>query len=610
MSGGDMSAEKETVKSVYFKGFHGYVIEGDEKYLYEAYGESRKILEEGITELTMIGLHHEVLAQIFESEHISPSEEIFEKSADYCKEWMAPFEVKLQSYRALVDELNQKNEQLEKEIESRKEIQRELSDSKAYFQSLIENAQDIITVVDYKGVIQFASPSTEHILGYPHQKLIGKNAFQFIHHEDVNKVKHVFYDIRSNGEMARTVVFRFRHNNGEWRYLESIAKNIPSSREGSIIVINSRDITNRRKRMQNLKEHRAKLTEAQQIAKVGSWEWSLHEENRSHMEWSDEMYRIYGMVPGKDKCSYDIFVNHIYPSDRRRVKAVLDAALRNKSTFSIEHRIVRSDNEVRTLLGRGQVLTDENEKITKMIGTVQDITEQKEKEVRLRQYSEQLRKLSERAERTREEERIRIARTIHDELGQMLTVLKMDVSMMSGKVTKKLPEDLTDYYEEQSEKISERIDTIIKSVQRITTELRPEVLDDLGLIEALQWQGREFAKRTGLDIQFKTNINKTDFLREDIATTLYRIFQEAMHNVIRHADATSVKIELQKIQDNLLLMVDDDGVGINRDQMEARSAYGIIGMRERARFLGGDVYIEGKENEGTRVTVRIPMEKE
>lgn len=245
-----------------------------------------------------------------------------------------------------------------------------------------------------------------------------------------------------------------------------------------------------------------------------------------------------------------------------------------------------------------------------MVGTGQDITDQKEKEKKLRDYSNRLRDLSEKVERAREEERVRIARQVHDELGQMLTVLKMDVSMMRGELQKKVSDDIMDHVKPQAAKILDRINVIIKSVQRITTELRPEVLDDLGLQEAIDWQAGEFEKRTGIKVDFTSNINQTNFLDDEKATTLFRIFQETLTNIIRHADASKVDIELQKQEKNLFLTVADNGIGITDEQKEASSSLGIIGMRERTQYLGGDVTIDGEKGKGTTVTLRMPLNEE
>lgn len=601
-----MTTEVKDIRPVYIKGLKEYIKHQNEGSLSDAYQKSRELLSEGLSELTLITMHHDVLKEICDSDSIS-SEKI-QQASSYLREWIAPMHVKLQSYRAVINELHQKNDRLIEEIENRKKAQEELAKSKDYFLSLLENAQDIITVLDLSGIIRFDTPSVNRILGYKKNELVGISAFRLIHPDDLGQVLDTYREVKENPNHVVSTEFRMRDNKGRWVYLESIAKHVPESRDGAIIVINSRDISERKERERKLRESRAKLAEAQRIARVGSWEWRPGQ--KPELDWSEEMCRIYGLTPENFDHTYDSFIKHIHPDDRKRIENNIKKASKNKTSFSFEHKIIRPDGDVRVLHGRGQVETNEHGEIVKMFGTGQDVTEQKEKEKMLREYSNRLRDLSEEVERTREEERTRIAREIHDELGQMLTVLKMDVATMMMELKKEFSGETKAYFEKESQQILDRVSTIIDSIHRITTELRPEILDDLGLIAALQWQAQEFAKRTNLAIDFNTKLGKADFLSDQASTTLFRVFQESMSNVVRHSRATKVQIELEKRNRNLILSIKDNGIGFTKDQNEITSSFGIIGMRERTRYLGGDVYIEGKEGKGTRVTVRIPLDEE
>lgn len=362
------------------------------------------------------------------------------------------------------------------------------------------------------------------------------------------------------------------------------------------------EIRQRIKAQKKLIENSAKLIDAQQIAKVGSWEWRFYEEPA--FEWSDQMCHIFGMHPRQFDGSYQSFLSHVHPDDREYVENTFKTAVQTKKPFTFEHKIIRNDGETRILFGGGRVITDDDGKVTKIIGSGQDVTDQKEREKELQKYGERLRKLTERVERTREEERIRIAREIHDELGQMLTVLKMDFSIMNGEIKKKVSDEILQYFNAEANKILERINTIIESVHRITTELRPQVLDRLGLVEAIEWQAHEFEKRTDLSVTFNTDLPPNQ-LNEDQKTTLFRIFQEAMNNVIRHSQATSVFVDLKKMDRHLMMTIKDNGIGITQEQKESSSSFGLIGIHERARFLGGRAEIENKD--GTRITIDMPV---
>lgn len=599
-----MKRLNDKVKGRYSKGLEKYISKSDEEYLTNAYNMGRQAAQKGVSELDLISYHHDRLVEINKLNLDLEYEQIIQRASDYLKECMAPFEVKLGGYRNVINELQEKNKLLEKEIENREEAQEELFRSKEYFQSLIENAQDIITVMDHTGIIRYSSPSIERILGYPHGELVGRDAFQYVHENDVEELKELFNDVISIPGKTVTAQFRFRHKNDGWVYLESIAKNVDDGQDGPVVIVNSRDVTERIKTVRKLEEHKVQLSDAQQIAKVGSWEWKP---DQKEVSWSDEMYRIYGINPENCNIDYGTFTNFIHPEDVNRFERTVEKALEEESSFSTEHRIIRRDGEKRNMLCRGNVVRNEDGKVIKMIGTGQDITEQKEKEERLREYSRQLRNLSEKIERAREDERIRIARQVHDELGQMLTVLKMDVSMLGEEMQEKTSSEVSQDLKKQTVKVLDRINVIIKSVQTITTELRPEVLDDLGLKEAIDWQAGEFEKRTNINISFKSHIDETDFLDDEKATTLFRIFQETLTNIARHANASRVDIKLKRQNRSLYLIVSDDGVGITEEQKNASSSLGIIGMRERTQFLGGDVKIEGSKEEGTTVTLQLPL---
>ncbi len=213
---------------------------------------------------------------------------------------------------------------------------------------------------------------------------------------------------------------------------------------------------------------------------------------------------------------------------------------------------------------------------------------------------EQLRNLSLHLQSVREGESTRIAREIHDELGHQLTALKMDLSWLY----KRLPEDQKPLLD-ITESMSKLTDLIIKTVQRISLELKPVILDDLGLVPAIEWQAQEFENRTNIKCEVTTNCGDNN-LDLDRATALFRIFQQALTNVARHADATEIKVSLKERPDKLLLKIEDNGRGITEEQISDPKSFGLFGMRERLYPWGGEVKIKGLSNKGTTVTVILP----
>ena len=231
---------------------------------------------------------------------------------------------------------------------------------------------------------------------------------------------------------------------------------------------------------------------------------------------------------------------------------------------------------------------------------VSDITERKEAEEQLRASREQLRELTQYLESLREEERTKMAREIHDELGQTLTALKIDLSWLAGR----LPEEGELLIKTDS--MYELVDEAIRSVKRISTELRPGALDDLGLADAIEWQTQQLGKRSGIRFRFTVDPDGI-VLDRDRSTAIFRICQEALTNVVRHAEATRATVTLRQGANRVSLRVSDNGKGIDESQIADPKAFGLMGMRERALVWGGEVRISGSPGKGTRVAVSIPI---
>ena len=232
-----------------------------------------------------------------------------------------------------------------------------------------------------------------------------------------------------------------------------------------------------------------------------------------------------------------------------------------------------------------------------------DITERKRGEESLVLQREQLRALAERLQWVREEDRKKVARELHDQIGQILTAIKMDMTWMS----RHLPESEGEVLARLKESI-QLINDGVKAVRAICSGLRPGVLDDLGLAAAIEWQASEFTSRNG--VQCQVSVPPVDLhLDGDRATATFRIFQECLTNVIRHAQAKSVRVTLCQEEESILMVVEDDGIGFcDTGFSNSLGSLGLLGMKERAQFCGGDVQISSSPGNGTTVTVRVPLD--
>jgi len=227
----------------------------------------------------------------------------------------------------------------------------------------------------------------------------------------------------------------------------------------------------------------------------------------------------------------------------------------------------------------------------------------------LRQSTEQLRALTGHLERAREQERTRIARELHDELGQKLTGFKMDLSWLSKRLGNPQAAQDTLPLLDKIRAMTALIDETIVGLRRLISELRPAVLDHLGLMAALEWQAEEFHRRTGITCRFVSPLQQVA-LGPAGATALFRIVQEALTNVVRHAQATEVTIRLDEEGKELRLVVEDNGKGITESEVAGLASFGILGLRERVVLLKGRMTLRGCPGQGTTLTASIPLPKE
>jgi PAS domain S-box-containing protein len=351
------------------------------------------------------------------------------------------------------------------------------------------------------------------------------------------------------------------------------------------------DITERKQAREKLKHSESQLAEAQRVAHVGYWENSI---DAGEITWSDETYRIFGLQPQQPIENFEAL---IHPEDRP-VQVEATARMLRGEHSDVEYRVVRPNGEVRIVHSQGEAIRDEAGRPRRTFGTVQDVTELKRTQETLKASSEQLRALAARLQNVREEGRTRVAREIHDELGQALTAIKIELSSL----IRGLPADK----EQRSGSILKLVDETIQSVRRIATELRPGILDDLGLVAAVEWAAQEFETRTGTKCRFDVPKDEDDIaIDRERATTIFRIFQETLTNVARHAGASQVDVQLTRQDGNIVFEVRDNGKGIDQRDLESHSSLGILGMRERVLLLGGEFKIAGSPGNGTTVTVRI-----
>jgi len=295
----------------------------------------------------------------------------------------------------------------------------------------------------------------------------------------------------------------------------------------------------------------------------------------------------------------------IHPED---IPRVIEKWLVQKEVgegYEDEMRLRRADGEYRWFLVRTAPLRDEQGNLVKWYGVSIDIEDRKRAEEQLNSTTAQLRALSASVQAANEEEGKRIAREIHDELGSALTSLKWNLDEIHKTLSTTNVPSQFEALRKKTETMIALADTTISAVRRIASELRPSILDDLGLVEAIEWQAQQFQARTGIICHCDYSLEDVD-LNQEQSTAIFRIFQEALTNVLRHAQATRVEIVMKEEPGEFVLTVSDNGRGITEDDKSRLQSLGLLGMRERADLIGAEIDVAGVEAQGTVVTVRVP----
>lgn len=433
------------------------------------------------------------------------------------------------------------------------------------------------------------------LTGYAREDVIGRTSLELRLIGSVERDALV-ERLRRSGAIP-DLGFSIRHRNGAQR--DVVVSLVLCDLGGEACTLGIfQDVTDRKRSEEALRTRERQLLLAQQIAHMGSWEWDIRS---GAVTWSDEMWRIFGLQPGSGRASYETFLDLVHPDDRGFVREITDRAAVDGQPFLFDFRACRPDGAVRILHCRGEVTCDETGQPLRMLGTDQDVTELRLAEEQLRLSQQKLRNLTAHQLEVREEERARIAREIHDVLGQTLTALKLDVSSLREMIAHREPGADT-----RLQEIAGLLDTAIKDVRRLASELRPVVLDQLGLPAAVEWLTRDFQRRTGIECRVRTHLPEVA-VPADVSTGLFRILQEALTNVARHSAATRVDVTLEHASQILYLDVTDNGRGLSEAAQANQDSLGILGMRERALLLGGFIDLKGETGKGTKLTAWVPL---
>jgi len=499
------------------------------------------------------------------------------------------------------------NRKARREISRREAVEKELRRSEERYRFLYHNTPALLHSIDPQGRILSVSDYWTEALGYEKDEVTGKKLTDFLTPESRrNAEENTLPQFFSKG-YAKNISHRFIKKNGQ--VVEMMLSAIAEKDADGKIVRSLAVLSD----VSALKRVEAELRQAQ--AKLSSYSKDLERQVRQrtreisgliehtpavvYMKDPEGRYvllnsrweEIFGVNKelAKGKTAYDFFSKEIADQFNRNDQKVL----KEKKPFQAEELFPHKDALHNYLSVRFPIL-DEQGRVTRLCGISLDITE-------LKRAQDQLRRLSGSIMASQEKERTAIARELHDELGQVLTALRMDAVWLRDRL-----KGFDDRAMARAQNMCELIDQTIRDVRHIAMRLRPPVLDDLGLVDALEWHTAEFEKRTGIACVF--NHERIPELNEITVIAAFRVAQEALTNVARHAEASNVDVTLRVEGQALTVTVADNGMGFDLQSLSGRHSLGIAGMRERAGLAGGSLEIISRPGQGTEVCLKLPLQ--
>ena len=435
------------------------------------------------------------------------------------------------------------------------------------------------------------SPRWKEMLGYAdHEIAPHVSAWEHLLHPDDVPRANDLHDRLSRGAASYEGEFRLRHKYGH--FIHVLSRGLPVRRYpgGPVlrIVGTHLDITERKRTEAALRESEERLRLAFAGAQEGIWDWNLE---TNAVTYSPRWWQMLGYEQDEIEPNVTTWERLVHPEDRARADAANEAVARGDRTYEAEFRLRHKDGRYVHVLSRGfPVRREPGGPVVRIVGTHFDLTERTE-----RARAEMLGRLV----FAQEDERRRIAREMHDQFGEQLTALSQRIAAVEAAATGR-PELQPAI--EALQQVAQQID---RDVDHLVWELRPTALDDLGLRAALSNYVQAWSSRTGVAAELHTAGRLDDRLGPDAETTLYRIAQEALTNVAKHSRASSVEVILDRRQDHVMLIVEDDGAGF--DPAAGTQGFGLLGMQERAALVGASLQIESSPGQGTTILVRMAV---
>jgi len=482
------------------------------------------------------------------------------------------------------------------DITKRKEAEEKVRSASLYTRSLIESSLDPLVTINSEGKITDVNKSTENITGILRDSLIGTDFSDYF--TEPEKAREGYKKVLSDG-FVRDYPLTVRHTSEKTTdvlYNATVFKNETGELVG--IFAAARDITQMKEAEKKIKESEAELIEAQHIGHIGSWSW---DKGTNEIILSDEVFRIFNLDPKKPAPTLNEHLSFYTPESSDLITKTINKSIESGEPFQNDLELANTGEQKRWVTIRGNVISDLNGNISGLRGTIQDITERKQAE-------EQLRELGHNLQNIREEERSTLSRELHDNFGQSLTGLKMGISSLEKRLLRQDELSGNSDIFEKIKGMKSIIDGLAMLTSRMSMELRPNVLDMLGLKPAIDWLVEDFKRKSGIGCVLNSAIETIDIIPAH-STEIFRIIQEIFTNVIRHSEANLVNVSIFEKDNSYTIEIKDNGKGIKQEDISSPYSFGLMGMRERALLFNGKINITGTAGSGTRILINILKNK-
>jgi PAS domain S-box-containing protein len=492
------------------------------------------------------------------------------------------------------------------DITERKRAEEELKASEIKYRSFFENSMDAILLTDPTGKIYSANSAACEMLCRTEEEIIEAGRSGVFDLSDP-RLPILLEERQRKGKVR-----------GELTMVRKDGTKFPAELSSALFIVHEsnvrtsmiiRDITERREAEEELKNTHQQYRQALTQVKAVPYQRYYHENKYSFIGEDIFKYTGYSAKEFRPSLWNDLRKDAIMLGECSGLtieEAGKELRKGKKTEWLADYKIKTRSGEIKWLNDTAVQIKDQNGKIIGSLGVLQDITERKRIEEEIKNSREELRNLTSYLQTVREEERAAIAREIHDELGQVLTSLKMNLVLMQREISSSKTKIMTVEVANEISTMTKIIDASVIRLRNLITRLRPEILDKLGLVPALKWYTKEINDSTKIKINFKSSI-KVLQLKKEAEISVFRILQESLTNIVKHSQATKVNVTLEKKRNELTMKIEDNGIGFDQLQHADQKTFGLIGMKERARLIDAEFNVSSKPGKGTQIKLTVKL---